>query len=738
MMNRVKKLSLLIVACTVAFSAYPNAQLFSQMSAAPVLDHAWREFEYPPFSLASQTYPPIYQEVDMLHYTIEAEFNLGASYPDTAYLDAVTTISGKAKAQTLNQLIIDLYDNITINSLTLNGNPFSSYTRSQDKILMDLSADPIAPDEAFVIVVDYTHLYGKIYQGLMFRLHCATPPCTTLTGTPGICSVDQPYMAPGWFPCYNVPGDKATADIYMTFPDWMVGVANGLLQSEVNNGDGTKTAHWIENNPLYTDVLAVTMTDYVSWTDTYVSPLDATTMTIYYYAFPEDEIKARNDFPVTKDAMEYFAQIYGEYPFINEKYALAETLNSMGSVENQTMTSLAYRAARAAVNWDVIVHELAHQWWGDWVTCATWNHLWLHEGLATYSEVLFHEYDSGEPAGPFMAVNYDDGLYAGELAETVYVEDEDLLMPFLPTGAIYEKGGWVFHMLRYIMGDVSFINALKAFGAAHAYGNATTDDLKSVLETYYGSSLTDFFNQWIYTPYRPTYEVTYENSSREGGYEVDVNLRQTQGHSVLDIAGTPLRNYYIMPVEFTVHYTDDTTETFSVNNIQRDQSFQLLTAKQPEYTVFDEDVQILKVAEETVVSDNDGIFIDGDYSGIPGDNFCAGGATENCDDNCPADTNSAQEDTLPPGGNGCGNACDCEGNFNGDNDCDGSDAAIFKVDFGRNTMTRPCNAGDPCNGDFSCNGNVDGSDAARFKSDFGRNGLNNPCPSCATVPWCSY
>ena len=140
-----------------------------------------------------------------------------------------------------------------------------------------------------------------------------------------------------------------------------------------------------------------------------------------------------------------------------------------------------------------------------------------------------------------------------------------------------------------------------------------------------------------------------------------------------------------------------------------------------------------------MVADNDGIFIDGDFSGIPGDNFCAGGETENCDDNCPATANPAQEDTLPPGGNGCGNACECEGNFQGnDVDCDGTDAAIFKTDFGRNTVTRPCTAEVPCNGDFSCNGNVDGTDAARFKADFGRNGLNNPCPSCATVPWCNY
>jgi hypothetical protein len=107
-------------------------------------------------------------------------------------------------------------------------------------------------------------------------------------------------------------------------------------------------------------------------------------------------------------------------------------------------------------------------------------------------------------------------------------------------------------------------------------------------------------------------------------------------------------------------------------------------------------------------------------------------------DNCSTLANPGQEDTYPPGGNSCGNACECEGNFNVDVDVDGGDAATFKASFGRGGLNRPCTNGDPCNGDFTCDGNVSGSDAALFKSDFGRSGLDRPCPPCTTTPWCSY
>jgi len=108
------------------------------------------------------------------------------------------------------------------------------------------------------------------------------------------------------------------------------------------------------------------------------------------------------------------------------------------------------------------------------------------------------------------------------------------------------------------------------------------------------------------------------------------------------------------------------------------------------------------------------------------------------EDNCPNDFNPTQEDNYPPQGNEIGDACDCEGNFDCDEDCDGTDAAKFKIDFGRSTFNNPCESGDSCKGDFDCDGDCDGTDASGFKVDFGRSSFNNPCPACEVGDWCVY
>jgi len=197
----------------------------------------------------------------------------------------------------------------------------------------------------------------------------------------------------------------------------------------------------------------------------------------------------------------------------------------------------------------LLVHELAHQWWGDHVTMATWDDIWLNEGFATYAEVLYDERTRGSAPGPRLAALYDDGLYSGRLGPPLVADPAN---PFRYTGAIYSKGAWVLHMLRRRVGDDVFFAVLRTWGQRFANGNATRADLRALFEELSGEGLGQEFDQWVETPYRPVLRASYR-SSADGG-TVSVTVRQVQPHSVVHprplAGGTP---HYRLPLTLRVH-----------------------------------------------------------------------------------------------------------------------------------------------------------------------------------------
>src|SRR5262249_8805126 len=193
--------------------------------------------------------------------------------------------------------------------------------------------------------------------------------------------------------------------------------------------------------------------------------------------------------------------------------------------EHQTLTSVKQDSAAVNGNYDVLfAHELGHQWFGDDVTCATWNDIWLNEGFATYMEIQWSVRAFGQSEGALLAQFYDDGLYDGDLRGSVHLNSD--LNPFGDAGAIYDKGAWVLHMLKYVMGPDKFNRALRSYLAAHSYSNASTADLMAACEAQYGQSLAWFFDQWVYTPQRPIYQVSFQ----QNGASVGVTVKQVQTH----------------------------------------------------------------------------------------------------------------------------------------------------------------------------------------------------------------
>ena len=390
-----------------------------------------------------------------------------------------------------------------------------------------------------------------------------------------VATLSEPWGARTWWPCKDRPDDKATAEIQITAPDWMTCVANGELESRTNNGDGTFTFRWVESYPLTTYLVSIACTNYAYWTDTYVTG-DADTMRIDFFAYPEDYNKAQEDWNVTAGMIETFVGLFGEYPFIQERYGMAEFPWTYGAMEHQTCTSYGSGLITGDHYFDPIVaHELAHQWWGDLVTCETWADIWLNEGFATYSEALEVEVSQGEQA----FADYIDLLesYSGYFSDTVYDPTE------LFSITVYKKGGLVLHMLRHIMGSEAFFNGLREYGwnSGFAYGTAKTDDFNGVMESIQGSDLDWFFEPWLNYPWYPHYRYSWSKSMNGGDWLLNLRIEQEQTQTL-----------YTMPIDVKISFDGGDTLLTIVDSLEV-QVFQIILPDEPTNVVLDPDNWIL-------------------------------------------------------------------------------------------------------------------------------------------------
>ncbi len=338
-------------------------------------------------------------------------------------------------------------------------------------------------------------------------------------GTPVIHTFAQPYGARVWWPCNDRPDDKATVSLRVTVPENLDVAANGLEESRIDNGDGTATSTWSSRYPVPTYLVVMHVSDFVYSESTYTGLDGTTAMPVGLWAMPHAAEQAETDLAVTVPQIEVMAGRWGEYPFIAEKYGNA-TVFFGGGMEHQTMTTLAVdRVGDPWMQW-LNVHELGHQWWGDWVTMDDWRHIWLNEGYATHTEWLWAEH-----LGPDVFAQYlRDEDWRGWFSGPVF----DNPSPFSWT--IYAKGSWVAWMLRHVIGDDVFFDAMAAYRAANAGATGTTDELREAMETASGMELDWFFDQWVYGRYRPRYIYGWNNA---GGSMLELSVRQVQTNTGL-------------------------------------------------------------------------------------------------------------------------------------------------------------------------------------------------------------
>ena len=360
-------------------------------------------------------------------------------------------------------------------------------------------------------------------------------------GTPVIWTFAQPYGSGDWWPCKNDLSDKIDSiDIFVKTPAPNRVASCGVLVDSVNDGDNI-IYHWKHRYPVAACLVGVAVTNYISFVYTAYSGQNE--LEVLNYIYPEEYSSLIEIIKRIVPLIELFSELFIPYPYIDEKYGHA-SFEHPGGVQTQTMSFM------ESYTQDIMAHELAHQWFGNYITTSSWHEIWLNEGFATYCTGLNYEHFFEGYYWPIWKNNTLNAII-GEPDGSVYVEDTTDIMRVYSPRLTYHKGAYLVHMLRWVLGDEHFFQAIKNYlnDPNLAFGYATTEDLKNHLETVGGIDLTEFFDDWYFGEGYPTYSLqcitTPDNKLR-------VTIVQEQSHSSVDFFEMPL------PVLFYGPLTDST------------------------------------------------------------------------------------------------------------------------------------------------------------------------------------
>jgi len=368
-----------------------------------------------------------------------------------------------------------------------------------------------------------------------------------------------------WFPCFDQPWDKAEygCQVNVTVPDSFSACSNGTLDSVTANAPAhTRTSWWTMRYPISTYLMCFAASRFTSWQVWFDRGGDS--MPVRYYVWPEDSSLAAGNFSRMTDMLSFYSQdsLYGLYPFFPEKYGMVAVYPyPWGGMEHQTMTTIHRNWARnGSVNG--IAHELAHQWWGDMVTCLNWGNIWLNEGFATYSDELYDYHMNGRSSFINLIQDRAEDYFQEEASDPHPIYNPPSGHEF-DWGHSYVKGAWVQHMLRYAVGDTTwpgtgvFFRALREYGDSLKFGTANTEDYRRILERVTGLDLAWFFNEWVYSLGYPNYTCGWQSRQTADGWEVTINLTQN------NMSGAPA--VFHMPAQVRVQFASgDTSISFPV------------------------------------------------------------------------------------------------------------------------------------------------------------------------------
>ena len=485
-----------------------------------------------------------YADYDLIYQRMEWEIN-----PNFKYIKGNVTSYFTSQIENLTKIEFDLNDTMKVDSV-IQHNLKIGFTQNENKLVIKLNKS------LQINETDSVHVY---YQGVPepeingFGSYTQT----THAGIPVIFTLSEPYGSMEWWPCKQSLLDKIDSiDIIVTSPDTFRTASNGVLVLDTVE-NGYRKMHWKHRHPIATYLVAVAVTNYADYSD-WVDLGDGRRIEILNYVYPENLEKAKTETPVTVEFIKLYNGLFGEYPFANEKYGHAQ-FGWSGGMEHQTM-SFMYN-----FNYELIAHELAHQWFGDYITCGSWHDIWLNEGFATYlSGLVYENLQDGYYWPRFKKLNVE--RIVSKPDGSVYVKDTTDVNAIFSGRLSYSKGAYLLHMLRWVLGDDDFFKGVKNYYNDPVIANnfALTHQFVQHMETAGDTTLTEFFNDWYYGEGFPVYSAEYVNL-KEG--LLKIKLSQTSSH--------PSVNFFEMPVPVRVYNAGrtDSTDFRLVNTVNNQEYF---------------------------------------------------------------------------------------------------------------------------------------------------------------------
>jgi aminopeptidase N len=510
--------------------------------------------------------------IDITYYKLDLTVSTSPGY-----LQGVVTAKALSQVGGLTSVSLDLRNTLTVDSVRL-GSTKLTYLHNNSILTIALDRG-YGPGELIALEI--------FYGGQPSSSGLGSFTFDSYAGSPWVYTLSEPYGAMDWWPCKDHPSDKAdSADIWVTVDTTLKVGSNGRLVAVVNNGNGTHTYRWSERHPISTYLISMAIARYAEFTNWWkYSETDS--MPVLNYVLPTHLSNAQRNLPKTVGMLTIFSDLFGLYPFADEKYGHAE-FGWGGGMEHQTMTSL------VSFGSSLVAHELSHQWFGDMITCANWPNIWMNEGFATYAEALYLERLTG--VSSYKADIGYDMMSASYASGSVYVQDTADVNHLFDGNLVYAKGAVILHMLRHVLGDSIFFHSLKSYATdpRFRFNVATTEDFQGVCETESGKDLDFFFSEWVYGEGYPHYTYSWRAiPDTDGGFIVPITITQS---------GTSQPAFFSMPIDFRLTGAGLDTTVILFNNAA-EQYFIVHVPVEPTAGSLDPDDWILKSA--TRVSETD-------------------------------------------------------------------------------------------------------------------------------------